>query len=325
MTMTVGAEEALRPAVLAGVETFQERRMKEVTYTEYLEYRSMYRFVSLGGVRLELDVPPPRVIEPKDFELERATVWSFPKRGDWATHRYNNRFRGNWAPQVARNLLLLYSREGEVVLDPFAGSGTTLIECKLLRRFCIGVDISYEAVMLAWSRLDFEFDGLPPYANVKLYHGDARSLDMIEDESVDLVATHPPYASIIRYEKGHPGDLSGMNLPSYLNAMRDVARELYRVAKPGRVVAIMIGDMRVRKHVVPLGLMVLKVFLREGFVLKEHIIKVQHKMRGTLPWRRRRNDFLLLAHEHIFVLRKPEKNNELDELFWSSYSALELA
>lgn len=297
--------------------------MSEVTYGDYLEYKRFHKKVVIGKVALDLDIKPPKKLEPSDFKVEKTTVWSYPKRGDWATHKHNNRYRGNWAPQVARNLITLYSEEGETVLDPFMGSGTTIIECRLLRRRCIGVDINYESVVLAWSRLDFKIDEEPPYLNVKLYHGDARNLDKIEDNSIDLIATHPPYANVIKYsgKDSTSGDLSSLGIKEYLRNMRLVAAELYRVLKPGRVLAIMVGDTRAKKHLIPLGYMVMSSFLESGFILKEHIIKVQHNMIGSVPWRRRKNDFLLITHEHIFVFRKPLGLDDVREHKWSTQIA----
>lgn len=70
--------------------------------------------------------------KPEQFKLEGTTIWSFKERGNWATHKGD--YRGNCPPQVPRNLILKYTQEGDVVLDPFCGSGTTLIETKLLNR-----------------------------------------------------------------------------------------------------------------------------------------------------------------------------------------------
>lgn len=70
--------------------------------------------------------------KPDQFELEETTIWSFKERGNWATHKGD--FRGNCPPQVPRNLILKYSKEGDIVLDTFCGSGTTMIETKLLNR-----------------------------------------------------------------------------------------------------------------------------------------------------------------------------------------------
>ena len=70
--------------------------------------------------------------EPEQFELEETTIWSFKERGNWATHRGD--YRGNCPLQVPRNLILKYTNEGDIVLDTFCGSGTTMIETKLLNR-----------------------------------------------------------------------------------------------------------------------------------------------------------------------------------------------
>ena len=49
-------------------------------------------------------------LHPKEkFEQECTTVWSFPRRGKWATHKSD--WRGNWSPEVVRNLILRYSKE----------------------------------------------------------------------------------------------------------------------------------------------------------------------------------------------------------------------
>ncbi|MEM0197759.1 MAG: DNA methyltransferase [Fervidicoccaceae archaeon] len=278
--------------------------MKEIKHEDFLLFKSTRKSINIGGKELSLRVPKPKVLEPESFEAERTTVWSFPQRGKWATHKHNASYRGNWAPQVARNLILLYSEEGETVLDPFMGSGTTIIECILLKRKCIGIDINEDSVMLAWSRIE---PILNESSRVKLYRGDARNLDLIDDESVELVAGHPPYAGIIKYSSDSSngeGDLSRMKLEEYLRAMGEVAREIYRILKTGKVAAIMVGDARKKKHIIPLGYMVMLQFLRAGFTLKEHIIKVQHNMIGTIPWMKRNKDFLLLKHEHIFVFEK---------------------
>ena len=52
--------------------------------------------------------------EPENFELQMTTLWSFPQRGDWATH--DAKWRGNWSPYIPRNILLRYSEVGDLVL-----------------------------------------------------------------------------------------------------------------------------------------------------------------------------------------------------------------
>ncbi len=311
--------------------------MREVPFSEYLDFIKKHDHVVIGGQKIEIGKPIPiKTFQPQNFRPETTTVWSFPDRGRWATHYANAKYRGNWAPQVPRNLIMQYTKPGDIVLDPFLGSGTTLIECKLLGRHGFGVDINYEAIMVAWDRLNFEYDPckaeqttLTSYLGIRenvewvepeihLYHGDARNLDKLEDESVDLIATHPPYANIIGYTKrtssSVEGDLSNVkSVDEFVSEMKKVAQEFYRVLKPGKYAAILMGDTRRHRHYVPMAFRVMKVFLEAGFVLKEDIIKIQHNMRGTEPWKTRKRDFYLIAHEHLFVFRKPDKGEKVKE------------
>ena len=127
------------------------------------------------------------------FELETNTIWSFPNRGKWATH--DAKYRGNFSPYIAKNIILRYSKEKDVVLDQFVGGGTTLIECKLNNRNAIGIDINPNAVEITKNKLNFNSDN---EVDVDIKLGNACSLDL-ENESIDLICTHPPYADIIKY------------------------------------------------------------------------------------------------------------------------------
>jgi tRNA/tmRNA/rRNA uracil-C5-methylase (TrmA/RlmC/RlmD family) len=94
-----------------------------------------------------------RTFYPKDFKQEQTTVWSFKQRGNWATH--SGEYRGNWSPYIPRNVIVRYSKPGEVVLDYFCGAGTTAVECKLSGRKCIAFDINDKAVELAKEKANF--------------------------------------------------------------------------------------------------------------------------------------------------------------------------
>jgi len=288
--------------------------MREISEQEYKEFIKDKKEITVDGSRVKLfEGSQIKLYEPKDFSLEKTTVWSFEHRGNWATHRGN--YRGNWAPQIPRNLILRYSKEGDLVLDQMIGSGTTLIECKLLGRNGIGVDINLDALMVAYNRLDFTY--VAPgkkQTEQKLYLGDARKLDMIPDETIDLIATHPPYANIIPYSREREnGDLSRVHsIDEFISEMKEVARECFRVLKLGKHCAILIGDTHKHKHYVPISYRVLEVFLNEGFILREDVIKEQwhtQTMRGR--WRKSYNhDFLLTYHEHLFIFRKPDKDEK---------------
>jgi len=291
--------------------------LKKTTREDYLSFSRHNSSVTIGGIQVRLGEPRRiKAYSPASFSPEKTTVWSFPDRGDWATHVGN--YRGNWSPYVPRNLILRYTKPGDVVLDQMAGSGTTLVECKLLGRNCTGVDVNRDALMVAFDRLSFPYRPLDEdyvRPSIDLFQGDARNLDLIKDDSIDLVATHPPYAGIIKYTGERvAGDLSSLKLEPFLTAMRQVAAESYRVLKPSKHCAILIGDTRKHKHHIPISARVLEQFLDVGFILREDIIKIQHKMKSTREkWRGTKYDFYLLAHEHLYVFRKPATGEKMSE------------
>lgn len=314
--------------------------MKLITFEEYREYVRTHKFVKIEDEEVKVGEPHQiKDYQPKDFVLETTTVWSFPNRGDWATHKGD--YRGNWAPQIPRNLILRYSKPGEWVLDQMCGGGTTLIECKLLGRNGIGVDINYEALILTLDRLNFTYKPLDSEytePEIRVYQGDARKLDLIEDESIDLIATHPPYYNIIPYYKGKKveGDLSFMRkLEEYLNGIKEAAKESYRVLKPGRYCAILIGDTRKHRCYVPIAFKVMQQFLDVGFILREDIVKVQWHTKTTREkwaglartanqcWVEEQKgkyftDFYLIAHEHLFVFKKPSNKDDVKKYCYSA-------
>ena len=240
------------------------------------------------------------IYNPKEFKLEKTTIWSFKERGKWATHKGD--YRGNCPPQVPRNLILKYTKENDIVLDPFCGSGTSMIECKLLNRKGIGIDINIDALKLAKSRLNFEYQTI---YEPRLLRANATNLQkIIPNEKIDFIFAHPPYADIIKYSKDIEEDLSRLNLQEFFNQMSLLSNECFRVLKKDKICSILIGDIRKNKNVIPLGFYVMNIFIQTGFTLKEIIIKEQHNCKMTDYWRNKNMDFYLLAHEYVFVLYK---------------------
>lgn len=239
--------------------------------------------------------------KPDRFELQGTSVWSFPERGRWATHDAS--YRGNWSPFVPRNVILRYSSPHDLILDQFAGGGTTLIEAKLLNRDCIGVDINPEAIAICQLKCSFEREGC---GKVYLRVGDARKLSFIPDESIDLICTHPPYANIIKYSADIEEDLSRLPPKCFLHAVNNVASESYRILRQGKYCAVMMGDIRRNGYVYPLGFRVMEIFQQFGFKLKEVVIKEQYNCQATKKWKEKSEDanFLLLAHEYLFIFAK---------------------
>lgn len=198
------------------------------------------------------------------------------------------------------------------------GSGTTLIECKLLHRNGIGTDVNPQAISLTQKALGFEYQ---TESEQVVYQGDVRDLNQIKDNSIDLICTHPPYLNIVKYSKGKiEEDLSNISGPQKFCDELDLGiKEMYRVLKPNHFCAILIGDTRRGQHYIPLSHFVMLKFLQNGFALKEEIIKAQHNCVYSTRWipAAKKYKFYLIMHEHLFVFRKPRPNENLSRIRWS--------
>jgi DNA modification methylase len=242
-------------------------------------------------------------LHPEEFEMECSSVWAFPRRGKWATHTSD--WRGNWSPEVVRNIILRYSKEGDHLLDCMIGGGTTAIEAKILNRHITCLDVNEKALERTKNVLGFESGNK---SKQRIKKCDARDMSFIKDEEIDLVLTHPPYVDIIKYSEGEIlEDLSNIHdLDKFCDEIELVAKELHRVLKKGKYCAILIGDTRRNKMYQPLAFRVMERFLKAGFTLKEDIIKRQFNCKATGFWvkKSQKANFLLIMHEHLFIFQK---------------------
>jgi len=185
------------------------------------------------------------------------------------------------------------------------GGGTTAIECKLLNRNLLALDINPNALKITNEALDFESEYTP---KIKVELNDSRKLPMLKDDSIDFILNHPPYADIIKYsDKEIEEDLSNIHdIDEFATEMEKVAKEFYRVLKPNKYCAVLIGDTRRNKMYQPMAYKVMQKFLDVGFELKEDIIKHQHNCKATGFWvnKSKEYNFLLIMHEHLFVFEK---------------------
>ena len=150
-----------------------------------------------------------------------GSVWSFGSR---ETYAGDGKYHGNSIPQIVENAVLLYTEPGAHVVDPMAGSGTTVDVCAALGRECSGFDIQ------------------PQNARAGIETADAADLSRyLPDACADMVFWHPPYWNMVVYSR-EDGDISALDWSSFLDASRRVLREIRRILKPDAALVMLTGD-----------------------------------------------------------------------------------
>jgi hypothetical protein len=255
---------------------------------------------------------------PEKITVGRGTIWAFKDRGNWAVHKGD--YRGNWAPEIPRILIDRYSKKRDIVLDPFVGGGTTMIESWLAGRRGFGIDINPTAVLTSNARIQEMADHAMNDSRVHLdeelrpviVEGDAKKLSEhmhalgIENGSVKLVCAHPPYLDSLKYTEYVEDDLSHItDYVEFCDEIERVARQIFELLAESGHCAILIGDIRKARQIIPLGFFVMERFLQECFKLDSIIIKAQNKDSSTRFWFSKKDklDFLI-SHEYLLILSK---------------------
>lgn len=219
--------------------------------------------------------------------------------------------------EIPRRLIKLFSFHGEVVLDPFGGIGTTALAAASLGRKAVTVDQSdvYMEHLLAERAL---LNGSAHLVDARL--GDARDLSHIEDDSVGLAITSPPYWNKADYGPGAHNLGNADGYLTFIESMRPAFEEVWRTLAPGRKFAVVTAN--VNQHT-DHGLLTfplasdLLILLRDlGFVLINEIIwnkdgtggrwgsaNGQRPIFGSYPYPP--NLLFKNVHEYIIIVAKP--------------------
>ena len=252
----------------------------------------------------------------KESDINTDSLWIIKERDKSGKHK--NVYHGNFIPQIPNQLIRRYTKEGEVVLEPFMGSGTTLFECEKLNRKYIGFDINPEMVAYVSQSMDDA-----KHEN-NYYIAECNSLDFSEvannmqmashklsNTQVQFVLMHPPYMDIVKFTE-NSNDLSQIdNIQEFVQKFKTVCENSLQYLEKNRYFAIVIGDVYKNSEVIPLGFYCMDMIKRDFKVkLKGTIVKNIEGNRGKLGvggiWRYRalNSDYYIFKHEYIFVFKK---------------------
>lgn len=245
-------------------------------------------------------------------EIRTDSLWILGKRDREAGHR--GWYWGNFVPQIPHQLMMRYTRTSDWVLDPFCGSGTTLIEAIRMGRNSVGVEINPEV----FSRTKLAVESIPrTNTRAEIVLGDSLAVDMkpvMERNGIssfDMVLLHPPYWDIIRFSDNQADLSTSPDLESFLSRFRQIAEKSISVLKSGGYMGLVIGDAYRDGEIVPLGFRCMDAVASLNMKIKGIIVKDIQNTRGKRSsenlWRYRalKSGFYVFKHEYVFVFQKP--------------------
>ena len=222
-------------------------------------------------------------------------------------------------PALAARIYLYWSKEGSIVVDPFAGRSTRGVMAVMLGRNYFGYEVVPKVVQLTKDNLEeFQKNWQPDEwakhpGSYVIYQGDGCQLKLSPDSYADLVFTCPPYHQLEKYEsvKGQLSDIKDYDI--FCHSMQTAAHNSYRVLKPGGFCVWVVADWRMNGVYHSLHNDLMGLFESVGFELWDIIINqlrtpaVQAVGKACELYR------TIKAHEFVLVWRKPGYENKRRE------------
>lgn len=160
-----------------------------------------------------------------------------------------------------------FTKRGGWVIDPFVGSGSTMVSCNKLSRNCIGVDVNKNYIKLSNQRVNYNSSVIPKTTLQQAIYGDSRDIKPVlskSDYKFDLCITSPPYWNILGKSRGgsisdhknrkkdglplvysdNPNDLGNcVNYHDYLHYITEVFMDLKEFMKPNSYIIVVVQNI----------------------------------------------------------------------------------
>ncbi|MCI8631399.1 MAG: DNA methylase [Firmicutes bacterium] len=244
-------------------------------------------------------------------DINTDSLWLIDKRDNSGAH--NGDYHGNFVPQIPRQLFSRYTKKDDWILDPFMGSGTSLIEAQRMGRNSIGIELQKTVADEARSRILSESS---PQVKTEIFIGDSRTIninniaDSLGIKNFQFVIMHPPYWDILKFSDDANDLSNAKSLNEFLALLGETIDNTTQLLEKNRYCAVVIGDKYANGQVIPLGFYCMNLFIERGFLLKAILVKNFGETKGKANtqgiWRYRAlaSDFYIFKHEYILIFKK---------------------
>lgn len=227
-----------------------------------------------------------------ELSVMTTTLWEYPSQDYGRAPHGDKDYIGATPAWVIWQLLQRYTREGDTILDPMCGSGTTIDVANELKRKPLGFDLA------SHGRRD------------DIKQADARKLPL-KNESVDFAFIDPPYSTHVDYSDDPRCigklDAGADNGQAYYDAMAQVIAELHRVLKNRRYMALYVSDsFKKGKPFMPIGFELFSI-MRKHFLPIDIIAVVRHNRtlkRNHWHTAAIEGNYFLRGFNYLFIMKK---------------------
>ena len=252
---------------------------------------------SLYRTRLNIGCQRTCNCKPSHINCMAAKEWLKSQLGVWQFNyeardiRKKDIHPATFPISLARKVIELFTHEGELVLDPFVGSGTTLVAAGDTNRNAVGLDLQKNYIDLCEQRTaQTSFLGGAKQIAIQ---DDARFVqEYFEPETLSLILTSPPYANLLnrvrqnksrRFRKNEqlgkieqysqdPRDLGTMELDEYTNAMGEIFESILPLLRPKAHCIINVPDMWWENARITIHVSLIEELRKRGYELRNIII-----------------------------------------------------
>lgn len=281
------------------------------------------------------DIEKEKSQREKTFNGMTAREWTICSRSVWddvsSARKKQHLIHGATFPQkLAERVISMYSNKGDLVLDPFVGTGTTMFGAEKLERNSVGIELNKEFIDYIYE--NHEENLLKSNVSFNILEGDClEKIKDIKNESVQLTFTSPPYADLLlkveddrknRHKhsrivednnstakpySSNEKDFGNMAIKDYSDSVLKLMKRIYQKTKPGGYNIWVVKDFRDIKNKIPyvdLHGLIAELGQKAGFKYHDLIIWDQNEQRSLVLLGYPSVFYINQNHSYLVVLRK---------------------